>query len=155
MLTLGSHVSEVADRAVDLARHHAIWWKLVSHDTHTEFECQLANHKDFLEATADAHFQASLSAIYQLLDERSDSISLVRLLTRLEPTCPALIADIRRRMAPHDLIFSALESDRSRVYAHRHASYGPELVFRDAAIAPGGHERMRRGSTIQCKRHLP
>jgi hypothetical protein len=129
-------VDELAEAVADLSRHVAIWRFLIDPENHQRFDREFKNHHDFFEATYEAHFQAIIINIYQLMDDRDDVVSMRAFLNRIRSSHALLVAHVEDLLRGHQESFDRLATIRHKVFAHRDAKASPGLIFATSVVTP-------------------
>jgi hypothetical protein len=135
---LQSKIIELAHVVAELRQHYALWWELANPEVRTKFKTQFDGNRDFFDPTARAHFQSVVVTTYMLLDSRDDVVSLRALMDELRTSHSGLIGHVEALLFPHRDVFARLASLRSKVFAHRDATYGPDTIFALASLSPEG-----------------
>ncbi len=134
--SLASWVSELADGVVSLSESYAAWHFLAHPEERAPYAPAIERYAAFFLPTTVAHFQFVAVSIYQLTDQRSDTLSIPQVLKEAQSVYPDLVREIEARLAPSLQIFERLASIRLKVYGHRDKNIGPEMVFRAANLSP-------------------
>jgi len=134
--SLESLVSELSDDVVLLSQSYAAWLQLVHPEQRAPYAEVLERFSSFFEPTALAHFLSVVVTTYQLTDERSDVVSVWRVLERAQNSYPEVAREVGAMLAPSRQIFERIASIRLKVYAHRDGRVGPEMIFREANLTP-------------------
>ena len=71
------------ERAIELARRHAVWWRLLDKATSGPDDSVRNNHKDFFATTNQALFESFIVITAQPYERRRDAISLPVLVDEL------------------------------------------------------------------------
>lgn len=129
-------VRELAGVVAELSQHYALWWELAHPEIRSKWKRQFDDHSDFFDSSARAHFQSFLMMSYQLLDKRSDVISIRILLDEIGVSHARLASESEAAITPHQEIFDRMSGIRSKVFAHRDSACGPDTIFALAALSP-------------------
>jgi len=136
MSKIEAKARELAGIVAELSQHYALWWELGHPEIRSKWKRQFNDHSDFFDSSARAHFQSVLIMAYQLLDSRSDVVSIRKLLQEIEVSHSALVAASNAAISPHQEIFDRMNGIRSKVFAHRDSALGPDAIFELASLSP-------------------
>ena len=129
-------VGEMAERAIELTRIHAIWWELVNMENFDRYSTTIHLHEDFFAPTAHALFQSFTIITHQLFDDRKGVTSLVKLTQELATSNPTLRDKLMRDVNAHQRLLRKVRIIRSNIYAHRSKTMRPVDVFAEENLTP-------------------
>lgn len=135
MRTVDESIREMVERAIELARRHAVWWRLVNAQDFAKYEAVVSNHEDFFATVSHALFESFVGITYQLYESRKDTISLPSMIDSLQAINPTLAERLRILVADHRPLFSKAFAIRCGVYAHRSKTRPPEDIFARAGLS--------------------
>jgi len=135
-VSVAARVSELADNVVLLSESFAAWHLLVHAEEREPYERAIERYAAFFVPTSAAHFQVVVVTIYQLTDQRTDTLSIPRVLEAARSVYPSVAGEVTSLLAPSREVFERIASIRLKVYSHRDHNVGPELVFREASLTP-------------------
>ena len=135
MRTVDASVREMVERAIELARRRAVWWRLVNAADFERYEAVVNDHEDFFATTSHALFESFVGITYQLFERRKDTISIPSLIDALAESNPTVSQQLRSLVDQHRPLLAKAFAIRCGVYAHRNKLRPPEEIFAAAGLS--------------------
>ena len=133
------YIKELQHTVTVAGLNYEIWWVYESQDTKPKYLNTMNRYPLFFQTSIDAHFVATLVALYRLYETRKDTYSI-----------PSLLRILRNQQALDQAAFDQLHQTykkawplwvkvnvlRNKAFGHRSVAHTVEEVFKEAQVTP-------------------
>lgn len=142
--TADASVRELIERAIELARRHAVWWQLSNKASFAKNEEVINDHEDYFATTTHALFESFVVITYQLYERRDDSISIRGLIDDLAQSNQKLSNELKLILVQNKSLLAKAFAIRCGIYAHRSKEKLPEAISATAGLSARDMEKIVR-----------